>query len=252
MNFTTVNVMDMSFMFQNAISFQQNITQWNINQVTSFTGMFHNATKYSYDLCAWTSSSSMTTTLMKDGTGDTIQDMFTGTSCPDTSAPRPIGGNIITPMCYPCTNDTNVPMPSNNSPTLSVTDPTIMLPTVAVPSSPDNRTTMNNNRTTSSGSSIMMMSSNLLPIGFYSICHSIMLLLLWWSNLLERDTWTTDATTSIVEIKRYVGKHTHTRSGIKQTTGTYNKKMWNGSVPIKTNKKGRHKENQQQTSREWR
>jgi hypothetical protein len=128
----------------------------------------------------------MITTIMKNGTTgsiscprDAMKNMFTGTSCTDTSPPRHARGNVISLMCYPyysgvsdvptwdmsptdvpsnrtsdavmssnpppsiarTINDTNLQI-SSDVPTVSLTD-TTMLPTsvlLVVPSSPNNST----------------------------------------------------------------------------------------------------------------
>ena len=53
LTWNTSMVTDMSGMFQNAVSFNQNIGGWNVDNVTDMTGMFSNATSFNQNIGGW-------------------------------------------------------------------------------------------------------------------------------------------------------------------------------------------------------
>ena len=57
------NVKDMSNMFKNAISFNQNINHWDVSNIENMTALFYFATKFNQDLSSW---NTIKVTSMKD------------------------------------------------------------------------------------------------------------------------------------------------------------------------------------------
>ena len=49
----TSNVTDMSFMFQNATSFNSDISSWDVSNVTNMRSMFNGATSFNQDISSW-------------------------------------------------------------------------------------------------------------------------------------------------------------------------------------------------------
>ena len=47
------NVTDMSFMFNNAESFNQDISRWDVSKVTNMSSMFEKCTSFDQDLSGW-------------------------------------------------------------------------------------------------------------------------------------------------------------------------------------------------------
>ena len=47
------NVTDMNYMFENATSFNQDLSAWDVSNVTNMSRMFSNASSFNQDLSAW-------------------------------------------------------------------------------------------------------------------------------------------------------------------------------------------------------
>jgi surface protein len=68
-NYTVGHENTMDSMFQDASSFNQNISGWSVDKVTSMDNMFHNATSFDCDLSGWvvTNVTSMNSMFLNDG-----------------------------------------------------------------------------------------------------------------------------------------------------------------------------------------
>ena len=61
-------VTDMSYLFQNKTSFNDNIINWNVSGVTDFTSMFDGVTSFNRYIFNWVISNSNATNMFKDAT----------------------------------------------------------------------------------------------------------------------------------------------------------------------------------------
>jgi surface protein len=56
-NWNVSNVTNMSYMFQSATSFNQDISNWNVGSVTNMSEMFNGASSFNQDIGSWDVSS---------------------------------------------------------------------------------------------------------------------------------------------------------------------------------------------------
>eukprot|EP00956_Cyclotella_meneghiniana_P002464 scaffold2838_cov23-Cyclotella_meneghiniana.AAC.2 len=122
----TDKVQNMMFMFDGASKFNQNIGSWNTEKVRHMAKMFKGASEFNQDLCPWGGKIPY----------DSVNEMFTGTSCPFKLNPSmgdtPNGRNplnmcqrsicITNPTAYPTTNPTAYP--TTNPTAYPTTNPT--------------------------------------------------------------------------------------------------------------------------------
>ena len=78
-------------MFQDATSFNQDVSGMNVGAVTTMDQMFQGASAFNQDLCAWG-------TAMAAAPIPTVSSMFASTGCADTSNPDPTS-TPVTPLC---------------------------------------------------------------------------------------------------------------------------------------------------------
>jgi len=71
----TSTVTNMSFMFQSAYAFNQDISSWNVSSVTNMSGMFLNAFTFSQDISSWNVSSVTNMSNMFNNADGFIQDI---------------------------------------------------------------------------------------------------------------------------------------------------------------------------------
>jgi surface protein len=86
------SVTDTSYMFVASTSFTGNLSSWDVSSVTNMYQMFKDAKSYNGDLCDW---GSRIDTLID------VTDMFTDTSCPVTSDPD-LSTSPPGPFCVGC------------------------------------------------------------------------------------------------------------------------------------------------------
>ena len=97
------------YMFRNAQDFNVNLDRWEMKNAANLRGMFQNATRFSHDLCAWGDH--------LPSTAVTTQ-AFAGTACPRAEAPIDLTAVTPGPLCYAC----GTLMPTA-APTLAPTEP---------------------------------------------------------------------------------------------------------------------------------
>ena len=82
----------MTYMFEEATTFNQDISTWNVTSVTNLEGMFLGAASFDQNLCAWGSR------LPPDAV---VTEMFVGTACPVMDDPD-LSANPPGPFCHTC------------------------------------------------------------------------------------------------------------------------------------------------------
>jgi hypothetical protein len=97
-------------MFQNAVSFNQDLSRWNVSKFGYFQYAFDGAALFDQNLCPWKDL------LPPPGFGyDSRTNVFRNSGCPDQRDPPSLGP--IRSMCHTCTDSDNKPV--TTSPTLS-------------------------------------------------------------------------------------------------------------------------------------
>ena len=81
--------------FEGALSFNQDLSSWDVRNNEQFYNMFTNARSFNQSLCPWSLAIQATTN---------VTGMFSGTSCLNTSDPTSSGGPFLSngPFCHPC------------------------------------------------------------------------------------------------------------------------------------------------------
>ena len=75
LNWNTSNVTDMSYMFYNAQKFNQNINNWNVFKVVDMSYMFYNASSFNQNIGNWMTNNVTNMTHMFDGASDFNQNI---------------------------------------------------------------------------------------------------------------------------------------------------------------------------------
>ena len=81
--------------FEGALSFNQDLSSWDVRNNEQFYNMFANARSFNQSLCPWSLAIQATTN---------VTGMFSGTSCLNTSDPTSSDGPFLSngPFCHPC------------------------------------------------------------------------------------------------------------------------------------------------------
>ena len=81
--------------FEGALSFNQDLSSWDVRNNEQFYNMFANARSFNQSLCPWSLAIQTTTN---------VTGMFSGTSCLNTSDPTSSDGLFLSngPFCHPC------------------------------------------------------------------------------------------------------------------------------------------------------
>lgn len=113
----TQQVREMDFMFQGAMAFNQSIGNWNLGQVRELGGVLVDAKSFNQDLCSWASTLKLRATTGNSMTTDTALSelfssshgsvpldfrLFLNTACLEKSTPRYASGEFIGPFCQAC------------------------------------------------------------------------------------------------------------------------------------------------------
>jgi surface protein len=113
----------MQAMFADSVSFQSNLSAWNVSKVQSMGSMFRGAVQFNSDISSWDVSSVQNLTTMffsalsfnqslcpwqhRLSPNVTTRSMFAGSACPDTTAPvwDPVDlAYSGLSWCQPCSN----------------------------------------------------------------------------------------------------------------------------------------------------
>ena len=81
--------------FEGALSFNQDLSSWDVRNNEQFYNMFANARSFNQSLCPWSLAIQATTN---------VTGMFSGTSCLNTTDPTSSDGLFLSngPFCHPC------------------------------------------------------------------------------------------------------------------------------------------------------
>ena len=123
------NVVSFRSMFENAITFDRDLSPFELSSAQELDRMFYNATGFNQNLCAWMSQ------IPEDAS---VVDMFVGTNCPDEGDPD-LKLMPVNPLCHnDCTlEESTLPTVSPGSggvpapPTFSPVAPPITAPITA-------------------------------------------------------------------------------------------------------------------------
>ena len=88
-SWNTSNVVYMSYMFAVATSFNGDLSSWDISNVTDFRYMFNGATSFNQDLCLWKNDFPYGGFIIRDNVVyDNAVGIFTDSGCTNTSTPK--------------------------------------------------------------------------------------------------------------------------------------------------------------------